>query len=286
MSKKQLPVKPEPKEAVVTAYENDEVQKYKTFDDMIKTFKARIREQDKNQLLLNWELGGQVKLLSDGATYGSKTVQDMADKLDCSDSMLYSIKRLFETYPRALIDKFIEKGLHYHTVVQLTGKNTDEDTRDNIVQKLLSGQITSRDLPELLGREPKKKVDAAKEVDAEVVDEDGDTEEEKEEREGAAQLHKAAVTDPVEDLEEEVKGLNPKDPKSKVVTMLSAVDNQILQMEKSILTIDPLMDIMEDVDEPKDIEKLMERVGHSMANLQKLNMRINEVVSRMKRMAM
>jgi hypothetical protein len=285
-TKKQTPAVPAAVKAEVTVFDKDTVTKYKTFDEMVRSIKAGLRELDKNQLLFNWNLGAQVKLVADGAVYGAKTVQDMADKLDCSDATLYAVKRLFETYPKEVIDKFIEKGLHYHTVSKLTAHKISEDERDSIVQKLLSGQVTNKDLPELLGKEEK-----AKKVEVEVLEDDPDDDEEDDEGEAESpgkpqQLHKAAVTDPIEDLENEVKNGDPKSPKAKIVPLLRAVDIQILQMEKSLTTIDTVMTIMEDVDDPDDIEQLMGRVGSSMANLQKLNMKINEVAAIMKRMAL
>ncbi len=123
---------------------------YDSYEQMIAYFNTRIKSIRAEELMIKWELGGQVKLMLDGKVYGGKQVANMADELDIGDTLLYGYKNLYMLYPREMIERFMKAGVGYHTLHKLHISSLPQKERMQVAEKLISGDMPKKDLDLLL----------------------------------------------------------------------------------------------------------------------------------------
>ena len=149
----------EKKETVLTAevvgemtssvYEENGIVLYENYDELISKIKFRLEQEVECIVWSRWTLGAHVKALTEQASYGSHTMDDLVNDIGLSKQTLYACKTLFETYDRSRMeDKIIPNKLSFRALNYIS-RVSDEDQRDYYIEEVSSGNIKAEDIPSL-----------------------------------------------------------------------------------------------------------------------------------------
>jgi hypothetical protein len=149
-----------------------DVKEFPSFDKLVGYFsgvKNKLSAETVSDFA--WELGGQVHLMLDEAKYGEHKIEELSEKLELSESTLYSYKKFYELYDKDDVDnKFIKKAVSWHSLSYLIGVQDPKD-RARLETKLLEGTVKPKDLPELV----KQANDKSKDKKLAAGDKSGET---------------------------------------------------------------------------------------------------------------
>jgi hypothetical protein len=170
---------------------------YKTYEAMVNYFKKEIDNFRAKELVIKWELGGQVALmLSDNKVYGGKQVSNLAESLDLAETLLYGYRQLYLLYDKKTIERLIAANIGYHTLQLLNINKLPDDKRREFIELLINKKLTHKELVAKLEqyRKPVKKVKAkVKEEDVEPQLEEGEEDYDREPTEEELKLEEAEL---------------------------------------------------------------------------------------------
>lgn len=116
------------------------VENYNTYEEAVDALIEQKDAMERTVIEVNWNIGRQAFLLSQGAKYGDHKLEDLAKDLDMSLSSLYTNRTLYTKYTLDDVRRFCEANISYRKVTFLMACN-DEYEREKIREALEENRI-------------------------------------------------------------------------------------------------------------------------------------------------